>query len=139
MAARNFLARAAVLVLAVFALLSNLHFFRKAAGSDFARKDAISLYERRFEGLKGVLPPRGVVGYVSDHQARDIRFDAGSGDFYLTQYALAPLIVVYSLEPTFIVGNFRRSTPTADFLRSRNLILLKDFGNGVMLFRNESR
>ena len=73
-------------------------------------RDFISVYETRFTEIKKRLPARGTVGYLADvppevyiHQVGD---DAAR--FLFTQYALAPLIVVGSDEPDWIVGNFHK-------------------------------
>ena len=133
--------KVALLMLIVFALLSNLHLFRQTR--DFAPKtigrDEITLYEKRFEGLKKMLPPHGVVGYLSNKRVEDIRFDATAAEYYLTQYALTPLVVVYSPNYPLVVGNFRQAVIDPQIYTSRDLVPLKDFGNGVMLFRREKK
>ena len=132
-------AKTGVVLLILFALLSNLHWLLQAAfDPDFPRSDRISQYERRFEGLKKILPPHGVVGYLTHRQAQDMRFDAGTAEFYLTQYALAPLIVIYSSEREFVIGNFGASRVDPEIFKDRDLTLIRDFGNGVMLFRHKT-
>src|SRR5579864_7379641 len=59
--------------------------------------------DRRFAALKASLPERGVIGYVGEPGA------AALGDYYLTQYALAPLVVDRSLNHALVVGNFPSS------------------------------
>lgn len=133
--------KVALLILIFLALLSNLRLFIQSI--NFIPKplgrDEITLYEKRFEELKKILPSHGVVGYISNKQAEDIRFDAGAAEYYLTQYALTPLVVVYSLNYPLVVGNFHQSVIDPQIYASRNLVLLKDFGNGVMLLRRERR
>lgn len=139
MRVRHLTAKAGVAVLILFALLSNLHWLLQGAfDPDFPRRDRISQYERRFEGLKKILPTHGVVGYLSHRQAQDIRFDAGTAEFYLTQYALAPLIVIHSPERDLVIGNFGVSRVDPEIFKDRDLTLIKDFGNGVMLFRQKT-
>lgn len=83
--------------------------------------------DRRFAGLKAALPSHGTVGYVGEAGAPiDVL-----GNYYLTQYALAPLIVENSPNHSLIVGNFPKSMPSQ---LPGNLILVRDFGNGVFLF-----
>lgn len=57
------------------------------------------------------------------------------GDYYLTQYALAPLVVDHSPNHSLVVGNFPSSSPLA--FASANLQVVKDFGDGVLIFANE--
>lgn len=84
--------------------------------------------DQRFAALKASLPERGVIGYVGEPGA------AALGDYYLAQYALAPLVVEHSPDHPFVVGNF--PSPPA-LPPSENLQLLKDFGDGVLLFANQ--
>jgi hypothetical protein len=85
--------------------------------------------DQRFGALKASLPARGVVGYVGESGA------AAVGDYYLAEYALAPLIVDHSPNHEWVVGNFPEgSPPTAP---EQDLQLIKDFGNGVLLFSNQ--
>jgi hypothetical protein len=91
------------------------------SGSD----DIASRSDQRFSALKGALPERGVVGYVGESGP------LAAGDYYLTQYALAPVVVDHSPNHDLVIGNFpdslSRDVPS-------NLQLKKDFGSGVLLF-----
>lgn len=84
--------------------------------------------DARFATLKasGLLPKQGIVGYVGDC--------GDPSDYYLTQYALAPLVVDHSVNHPLIIGNFSNS-PTAP--RFDHLQLVNDLGNGVLLFANK--
>ena len=87
----------------------------------------------RFASLKASLPERGVVGYVGEPGA------AALGDYYLAQYALAPLVVDHSENHPLVVGNFPSPPAASPAIRppSENLQLVKDFGDGVILFANK--
>lgn len=133
-------AKAGMVLLTLFALLSNLEFFKQTAlDRKLIGKDEVALYERRFDEVRKSLPSHGVVGYISSKQVPDIRFDPAARDYYLTQYALSPLLVVYSDEPRWVVGNFHDPVAGAKMAADRNLIVVEDFGNGVMLFRREGK
>jgi len=90
--------------------------------------DIYSRSDQRFAVLKTRLPLRGVVGYIGESG------DSATPDYYLTQYALAPLVVERSSAHSFVVGNFPSLSPKGIPL---NLRLVEDFGNGVLLFANE--
>jgi len=85
-----------------------------------------SLSDERFAELKKVLPQRGVVGYVGEGGGTS----SAVGSYYLTQYALAPLIVDYSQMHPLVIGNFPHAVPAQ---LPGNLQLMHDFGNGVLL------
>ena len=87
--------------------------------------------DQRFAALKASLPERGVIGYVGEPGA------AALGDYYLTQYALAPLVVDHSLNHALVVGNFPSSPGGASASSlSGNLQLVQDFGDGILLLAN---
>ncbi len=81
----------------------------------------------RFAELKKDLPARGVVGYWGDSSLTP----PAVGAYYLTQYALAPLVVDRSLNHPLVIGNFPDASPPPF---PPNLRLIKDFGDGVFLF-----
>ena len=84
----------------------------------------------RFARLKAALPQRGVIGYVGEAG------ESGVPAYYLAQYALAPLVLDRSPNHPFVVGNFpsTASAPSIEKLR-----LVKDFGDGVLLFSPEDQ
>jgi len=84
----------------------------------------------RFAELRKNLPARGVVGYWGDSALTP----PAVGAYYLTQYALAPLVVERSLKHPLVVGNFPDSAAPPV---PANLRLVKDFGDGVFLFAAE--
>jgi hypothetical protein len=119
-------------LIALLALVSTLGQFAKDWKAFDPRQignDGITLYENRFDRLKNLLPPRGVIGYTSDTEAYNI-------EFYLTQYALAPVIVDPKLGHPLVVGNFvnRNSAP-----QDATLTLRVDFGNGLRLYNSASK
>ena len=81
----------------------------------------------RFLALREALPQRGVIGYIG--QSQD-----SVGHYYLTQYALAPLVVDFSANHSLLIGNFPNTPPQ---ILPANLKVLRDFGNGVLLLANE--
>jgi hypothetical protein len=93
---------------------------RQSAGEIAKRSD------QRFAALRTMLPERGVVGYVGEPGT------AALGDYYLAQYALAPVVVDHSLNHSLVVGNFRAGQPPSE--PPEGLHLVKDFGDGVLLF-----
>ena len=129
-------------------------------------EDTVKMYEKHFEGLKSILPSQGVMCYITDdksyakrfltnstafsnrnaarrsfeEQPRNVFADSESLHAYcLTQYALAPLILVNATDCEFVVGNFNSTISIPEFTMEKHMKLIKDMGNGVMLFRRESR
>ncbi|MBI3781729.1 MAG: hypothetical protein HY278_11840, partial [candidate division NC10 bacterium] len=94
-----------IILLMLFVLISDVRLLKETVSLDASSmgSDTITRYEKRFDGLKKILPPYGVVGYITDAEAEDATFN----DYFLAQYALSPVIVVNSPDRELVVGNFR--------------------------------
>jgi hypothetical protein len=115
---------ASVLIFVAGCLLSSARLIWDAPNSRIHSPDDVSQRsDARFAALKALLPQRGVVGYIGDSADPTV-------DYYLAQYALAPLVVEHSLSHPLIVGNFRDREPN---LSDQNLRVIRDFGSGVLL------
>ena len=88
--------------LVVLALASDRHTLRLMIAHRYYAGDVLHVgpYERRFDAIRPFLQQRGIVGYLSD------RMDAGE-QYYLTQYALAPLVISRSPGHTVVVTPLR--------------------------------
>jgi hypothetical protein len=97
----------------------------------------VGAFEKRFEvlhqTLPKALPPHTVLGYVSDNPAADEV--TTQGEFYLTQYTLAPVIVTPSTVEPFEVANFHTSKPDQEMLKAKQLVAVMDYGNDVYIYR----
>lgn len=113
--------------------------------ADLPEKDPVSIHEARIAQLKGSLPPPGEVGYVTtvendrifaaEKAFRNVEYLA---QYALTQYTLAPLIVRNSPELPLVVGNFLDGPPPPGSLERNGLVPLKDFGEGLILYKRET-
>lgn len=107
--------------------------------------DPVTIHETRINQLKEDLRPHASVGYVttvenekiftSERQFYNVEYLA---QYVLTQYTLAPVIVYNSPDHPLVVGNFISGPPDRQFLRQKNLTPLKDFGDGLVLYKNEN-
>ena len=132
------------MLILLFVLSSQVKLFRAAKPFDFSSADAgdrrIITHERRLAQLKKELPAHGIVGYVTDVEAEGLTTDATAArEFFFTRYVLAPLIVVNSTDPELVIGNFRGAFPETLNSGERKLTVLRDFGDGIFLFRSEAR
>lgn len=92
-------------------------------------KDPGLQYEKRLVELRPFLPSRGVVGYVSD---------TGDEHFLRTQYVLAPVILIRTPGPRFIVANFSHASFLPKLIYGKNYRIIKDFNNGVAFLYMDS-
>jgi hypothetical protein len=114
--------------------------------TDLPDKDPVTIHEARIAQIKGSLPASGEVGYVTtveneqifayERAMKNVEYLA---QYALTQYTLAPLIVRNSPELPLVVGNFLDGPPARGFLEKNNLVLIKDFGDGLILYRRDPR
>ena len=119
-----------VLTLVFVSLISSARFVAQSPRLEQPLGDSpFGKYLTRFDELKKALPARGVVGYIDDQGENPL----GPGHYYAAQYALAPLVVEHSPEREFVVGNFTSSAKASAW--PKNLEVVRDFGQGVVLFR----
>jgi hypothetical protein len=98
-------------------------------------QDNISNYLTRFDVLRSRIPPGTVLGYWGDKR-QDLQTVMA---FILAQYALPPSALVKDVRREFVLGNFLDKAPDEAARRDRGLVLVRDFGNGVMLFRTRTK
>ena len=127
---RRLRVRAAVALLLSMAMLSGLRFLVGTAtlARETHRPDEVTLYQRRFAVLSPMLDRQRVVGYVTD------RPDAAR-EFFLTQYALAPVIVANHAHADLVIGNFFDPDTGPALAAAHRLALIRDFGEGLALYR----
>jgi hypothetical protein len=89
----------------------------------------------RYAGVREMLPPETVLGFISDVPFGD---EGGSADFFGAQYALAPLLLVEESDrrkQEWVVSSFVKRPDVEEIERTRGLKLVRNFGKGVRLFR----
>jgi hypothetical protein len=120
------------------ALWSTLEFYGATEDMAGPNADVYKIGEQpaRYEGIATALPATGIFGYVSDVS---IRQTLGAVLYSGAQYALAPrLIVEFHEQPhsEWVIGSFSKPLDMIQFGSKRGLTLVKDFGSGVVLYRN---
>ena len=101
--------------------------------------DEITRYEQRMLQLRDALPPRGIVGYVTDPPLDDTSSARVAADLHdrfkayiIAQYVLAPRVVVVDTAREWVVGNYRedRTAPPLPGFQ-----IARAFGRGLILYR----
>jgi len=132
-----------------FALLSSLRLLMDSARFDLSSvgRDDITLYQKRFDPIRRMLPSHGAVGYLGNvNHARYWTSDATAlKNWFLTQYTLAPVVVSISSAHKLTIINSREvsNNPnssdngafTIQDLGNGNKVF--DFGNGLKLLSSE--
>jgi hypothetical protein len=118
-----------LVIVTLVSLYGTLDFYGTQIERNKTQRDSyqIGAQEKRFEAVKRELGANAVAGYVSDLTDAGILLSA--------QHALAPVLLVDNVPYQFVVGNFSKPLDYSEFGRARNLLLVKDFGSGVTLFR----
>lgn len=101
--------------------------------------DRATRQEERVAELRPLLPDSGVVGYrgVGLRGGNFTSFEAMQ-DFLLTQYALAPVIVVPRPDLPLVIGDYGDSAASWPVERAPpGYRVLKDLSNGVVLLGEE--
>jgi len=128
---------AAVLLVAFVSFLSIGKFFQQI--SDFFVKrppiDGVTRFTARYQPVRSLLPDKGVIGYMTDPAAAADEVNA-TAEFYLAQYALAPIVVVNSSNQRYVVTNFHVMVTTGS-MADQGFKLVREFGNGVAVFENQ--
>lgn len=99
----------------------------------------IGAQQARFQDLASALPATGIVGYVSDVPDSQT---LGAVLYSGLQYTLAPRLVTNQrvVPPAeWVIGDFSKPLDVREFGKQHGLALVKDFGNGAVLYRNEAR
>jgi hypothetical protein len=91
--------------------------------------DLVSPTEKLLQELHKDLPLGGHVGFIGDGKKRPPH--SSMERFFLTQYEMAPIVVEEGTAADFVIVNVEKFSPG---LIPDNLILVRDFGSGLMLF-----
>jgi len=107
-----------------------------AAYSKNTEAHGVDFFEHRFDGIRKVLKPHAVFGYATDNPSNDA---SSLGEAYLTQYTIIPALLSSGSGEAMVIVNSHSSTLKPEMLTARHLVLLKDFGDGVLLCRREGQ
>lgn len=105
------------------------------AYSRSTRSYGVEGFENRFGDLAKAATAQTVFGYYTDLPPDD---PSDQPEYYLTQYTLAPAIVVTTTTEREVVANMHSASPDLKALQSRRLTPVRNFGNGILLCRNLS-
>lgn len=131
-------AKTGVGLLMLMALFSNLAmcgrqlWFAYRHPQEFTGEDAVIRTERRFAAMRASLPQRGVVGYLEELGGQEGR-EAGTSDFILAQYTLAPVLVTHGAAPELVIVNALEESAANQLQTASGLTLVQDFGDGLLL------
>jgi hypothetical protein len=110
---RIFMQRLFLVLIAGASLYGAAHNLFSTPDLGSLRDDPVADWERRFAPVRARLPfVRGIVGYISDSDVPGAAFDPANeeGEYILTQYALAPIIIVRGADQEWNLANLTRDS-----------------------------
>jgi hypothetical protein len=128
--------KAALIAAAMLAVWSAIEGFQIETESNVGDPYMVNLQPARLAGVMEAVPRTAIVGYFSD---------AGNGStaalamLNSARYTLAPRLLVEGTDRDWVLGNFTKPADYAAFSHERDLRVVQDFGNGVVLFRKEPK
>jgi hypothetical protein len=131
---------AGILLVSLMSFLSTAKWLKEIVNFDprAVGTNKITQYLKRFDSLKKVLPDRGVIGYICD---ASVPSDSGKVQdirrYYLTQYALSPLIILDTPHCKQVIGNFHEAEIDSQIYRQWNVEVLAKF-DGVVWLLNKN-
>jgi len=124
-----------VCVIAALCLIVGIRSYREtdAYGRAFQDPYMINAQPERLREAARLLPEKAITGYLSDLSFADA---PGQAAYFGVAYALAPRLVVRSADtPQWVIGNFSHPADFAAAGAAHHLDLVRDLGNGVVIFR----
>jgi len=107
-----------------------------------AGTDIVSEMTKKAECLQDFMPKKGIVGYLVNREGplplhtidkTEIQY------YHLTQYALSPVVIEDSLDHEYIVGHLNNPDELGDIITRFRLSVIKDCGNGLLLFKQSDQ
>jgi hypothetical protein len=140
---RKLLAVAAVLVLIGLSIVSRTKIHSQTLKTwkpEKIGKDAISLWDHRFEEMQAYLPQHGVIGYINDKSVPGRKLNSldASGEYNLTRYSLTPLILADDPNEELVVGNFSFNDTPPPF-KSMGFTVVKQFDAEIYLLKRQPK
>jgi hypothetical protein len=117
--------------------VGNLYEQTKARAA-FGDPYGVLVQSARLQAAISSMPPNGAAGYLNEPDP-----DAFTGAKKLlgAQYAFAPRMLVPQTQSPqqLVIGDFSRPVDLAEFARLYGLRVVRDFGNGIVLFQRNGR
>jgi hypothetical protein len=119
--------------------MKNLSFFPSLDKAFSA--NPMSAYESRFSGAKLLSTNESILGYIDQYSHNISYRDASRTEpYYLAQYAFAPISLEHNvISHRYVLGNFAAGFDYQEIATQRKLQVVRDFGNGVVLFQNRGK
>jgi hypothetical protein len=134
----------AFIIIILFTAVNGFKFWQslpKSIKLDGLGRDSIVEWDERLDPLKKDLPERGIVGYVSEKDIPGLTYSDTDeeSEYIMTQYILAPLIIVRRVNTDLVIGNFGSIDYQEEYTRKLGLVMIKNYGMGIYLFKGNPK
>ncbi len=134
--------RVAVVLLVIISLSLSVYNLFNLLQTQPKVTDDVSNWESRIQPVKQKLPA-GIdyLSYLDDSNLREVRSQTKGElvEFYLTQYALSPIIVRRGVKYPWIIGNFSSKNFTGWLKSSIGAYQIEDLGSGIYLIHRAAQ
>lgn len=122
-----------------YSFFESFQLSKELISTKFNGIDLVTQHEKRYQEIRKALPQNTTVGYISSlSDPKNILSVADTThevqEYYLAQYALSPVVLERGKDHSLVVGDFYR--PDIKIEIDKNLTIVKDYGNGVLLLKN---
>lgn len=132
----NWIRRGVLIFILAGSLYASIQNFISTKSLGSTSDDPVADWEERFQPLKRQLPfVRGVVGYISDSSIPGFNTDPAndSGEYVLTQYVMAPIIIVTGTGQEWDIANLSPQAYKAWSPNNEGQFGVTAFGSGIYL------
>ena len=126
----------AIIAVAIILGVNLANTFRPLLFLWYGPRDFVSVSEDRLKSLRETLPAIGEIGYVSDVYPGEVTVvPQAVQKFYLMQYALAPRVLIPTMNPRITVGDY--NGPINAVLPEG--VSVQDLGRGVVVIEQKEK
>ncbi|HEY3738194.1 MAG TPA: hypothetical protein VGL53_00045 [Bryobacteraceae bacterium] len=132
------LVNGAVIASAALAVLGAIQYWGAETAYQRDSPDVYKVAEQsaRLADFRAAVPADAILGYLTDVPTEST---VGSTMFFAAQYALAPRLLQKTDALDLVLGNFTKPGDYTAIGKQHALRVVRDFGNGIVLFRKEAR
>jgi len=139
---KKYLQRIILIVIAFLGVKTGIESFMSSMNERSNDTAVVANWDERLSKIIAPIPfERGFVGYISNEDIPGASFDPNdtSGEYVLTQYAVAPLILVRGADQEWNILNFDRETYQEWIKTNANDFELVESGGGMYLVRKVNK
>jgi hypothetical protein len=125
----------AAVVLALWGVLEFVRLERNW-NTQFHDPYLIAGQHERFEGVRRIVPPDAIIGYITDLEPNSVSWSAA---FNGAQYVLAPRLLEEGAKRDWLLVNYSKAADFATIAQQNGFRIERDLGQGVLILHKAGR